>query len=288
MRQSNNPHTSLRAQRSNPDKNGLPRQAFDLHRNDRKNNRSGEAGNVFVLILLGIVLFVALSLSISRGMRSDTTNNLSKQEAALAASDILAYAQKVERAVNRLRRNGVSESDIDFQTDYSGTGIYLLEDGNYNCWNNNANCTSDACKVFHPDGCNISPTRFENLAQLPSGYPAAWTKPGHITIRQISIQGIGTSAPDLALNISSLNPLVCNEINRKMGISTDFTTTSTTVEPTATSRPEPFGGCGGGGIFNTTNILGDEDTRFEGATAFCAPIESVAGTLHFYYIILVR
>lgn len=76
--------------------------------------RSRERGNVFLFILIGVILFAALSFTTMRGFRGETTNRMSEREAALAASDILTYAQRLQRGVDRLRRRGTSESDIDF------------------------------------------------------------------------------------------------------------------------------------------------------------------------------
>ena len=100
-----------------------------------------ESGNVFIFILLGVVLFAALSFSVSRGFRSSTTSAMSAREAELTATDIITYAQRVERAVNRLRRNGCSENEISFEnaqvSGYSFT-------------------TRDKCKVFDSTGGKLS------------------------------------------------------------------------------------------------------------------------------------
>ncbi|MCD8497045.1 MAG: hypothetical protein LRZ85_02545 [Alphaproteobacteria bacterium] len=75
---------------------------------------SSESGNVFVFILLGVVLFVALAFTVSRGFRGETTNRMSEREITLAASDILSYVQRLERAVSVVRGKNVSESDLSF------------------------------------------------------------------------------------------------------------------------------------------------------------------------------
>ncbi|MCB9981246.1 MAG: hypothetical protein H6860_02470 [Rhodospirillales bacterium] len=169
--------------------------------------RSGEAGNVFVLILLGIVLFVALSLSISRGMRSDTTSNLSKQEAALAASDILAYAQKVERAVNRLRRKGVSENDISF--DQAFVAGY-----------NHTPAVADTNKVFNADGGAIS------WKSPPEGSNdgSEWFFTGETCIADLGTGATGCDTDSIANEeliavLPNVVDIVCEEINKRLNIS---------------------------------------------------------------------
>lgn len=80
-----------------------------------KNHASGQSGNVFIFILLGVVLFTALAFTMSRGFRGDTTSRMSEREITLAASDMLSYIQRLERAVMTLRNKSVSESDLSFE-----------------------------------------------------------------------------------------------------------------------------------------------------------------------------
>lgn len=165
-----------------------------------------QSGNAFILILLGIVLFVALSLSISRGMRSDTTSNISKQEAALAASDILAYAQKTERAVNRLRRTGVSENDISFNqtfvTGYDHTPV-----------------AADTQKIFHPDGGALS----WRAPPEGSNDDSPWRYTGETCIAHVGngVTGCDTDSIDneeLIAVLPNVVTSVCEEINKRLNI----------------------------------------------------------------------
>ena len=71
------------------------------------NSRISERGNVFIFILLGLVLFAALSFTVARGFRSDTTSQMTDRQAELLATEIITYGQQMERTVNRLRRNGL-------------------------------------------------------------------------------------------------------------------------------------------------------------------------------------
>lgn len=80
-----------------------------------KPSLSRQSGNVFIFILLGVVLFTALAFTMSRGFRGENTSRMSEREIALAASDILSYAQRVERAVANVRGKNVSESDLSFE-----------------------------------------------------------------------------------------------------------------------------------------------------------------------------
>jgi len=79
----------------------------------QNNLRNSQAGNVFVIILAGVFLFGALMFTFSRSAQKGS-GNLTKQQAKIAAQEILNYARAVEGAVDRVRRNGCSESEISF------------------------------------------------------------------------------------------------------------------------------------------------------------------------------
>ena len=101
--------------------------------------RNTQAGNVFVFILAGIFLFGALIFTFTRGASKGTTS-LSKHQARVAAQEILNYAQTLELAVSRVRRNGCSENQISFENDVVAGYI-------------NANAPVDnSCHIFKDNG----------------------------------------------------------------------------------------------------------------------------------------
>lgn len=105
--------------------------------------RKSERGNVFIFILLGLVLFAALSYAVARGFRSDTTSQMTDRQATLATADFIANATKISRAIDRLRRSGCSESEINLEI----TGVYSPA---------NASSPLDkSCHVFDPAGGNL-------------------------------------------------------------------------------------------------------------------------------------
>lgn len=77
---------------------------------------STQSGNVFALILLAVILFAALIFVFSRGFDTGATR-MTSANARTYATDTIVYAQSVERAVQRILQNGVSESDISFETE---------------------------------------------------------------------------------------------------------------------------------------------------------------------------
>ena len=78
-------------------------------------NISHQSGNVFIIILIGVLLFAALLYTFSRSLQT-SGGNISSQQAEIAGQEILNYSRMLEEAVNRVRQNGCSENEISFET----------------------------------------------------------------------------------------------------------------------------------------------------------------------------
>lgn len=170
----------------------------------RQNRRNGtESGNVFLMVLIGIVLFAALMFTLSRGF-SDAPGSMSSKQAKLDASDILDYAARVERAVSRLRGRSVSENDISFE--HGGSFV-------------NAGCSADSCKVFASAGGGV------NWQEPPQNVSASsWHFTGKTCIVNVGAGGMGCDSDgndneELLLVLPSIDQSVCEEINSRLGIS---------------------------------------------------------------------
>ncbi len=123
--------------------------------------KTSEKGSVFFYIILAIVLFATLAFTVSRGMRGKQTSAMSERKAEIIASDILSYTQKLSQTVDRLRRNGCSESELSFSYDSDGDNNYQDSGDTYY----NANALTDlSCHVFHPLGGNI---KFIKIPEIP-------------------------------------------------------------------------------------------------------------------------
>ncbi len=223
-----------------------------------QNNRQSEQGNIFIIILMGIILFAALSFSISRGMRSDTTSNLSNQESALAASDILAYAQKIERAVNRLRRRGISENDISFDQTFVAGYTHGQPDTN---------------KIFTTTGGAVS------WQSPPAGANdgSDWIFTGATCIADVGTGATGCdsdadiSNEELIATLGNVDTAVCTEINDRLNISGIVADT--------------------GGGASTTKYQGafaDGTEIIMAGGPFTAGCFSRSGNNHFYYALIER
>lgn len=235
-------------------RNNVPSRLLPAQRSDP------ESGNVFLIILIAVILFAALSFSISRGLRSDNTANLSKQETALAAADILAYAQKLERAVNRLRRKGISENDISF-------------DQNFVAGYDHTPAQADTSKIFTPSGGAVS------WQSPPAGTNdgSDWIFTGKTCIADLGTGATGCDADadisneELIATLANIDTAVCTEINKRLNIS---------------AIPADTGG-------------GVDTTKYQGSFAdgteiilpggpLSAACFSRAGANHFYFVLIER
>lgn len=158
-----------------------------------------ERGNVFLIILLGIAMFAALAFMISRSMQSDSVSSMSERTRELAVADIITYAQSINRAVNRVMRNGCSENEISFENNF--VAGYA-----------NASTTSDKCKIFSKDGGGATWRK----APEGSATDLDWR---FVTNRLGTVAGtknLGTSGEDLMIMLVNVNLDVCNAINDKV------------------------------------------------------------------------
>jgi hypothetical protein len=235
---------------------------------NNNSNRNNESGNAFIIVMVGVVMFVALSFTVSKGMRSDNTNKLSVREIELAASDILNYASQMERAINRMRRNGISETELDFSNTVDTAYI------------TNPNCIDDTCKVFHPAGGNIrftSPPDGANDGTL-------WRINGRNNVHELGRTCFGSSrCTDLIMFLNGMDLDVCNEINAKLGH--NFSTPPT--DPgNAVGYKNRFGI---GSMFGSNTSIGDATGNpINGLSSACVQTDATPTEYHFFYALIIR
>lgn len=169
--------------------------------------RNNESGNAFLIILLGVVLFGALAFTMSRSMRSTTTETLSARDADLAASDIMNYAQEVERAVSKLRGKGISENDLSFENTVVTSGYAHTP------------AVPVTSRIFHTSGANLS-----WRSPPPNANDGSeWHFTGSSCVINLGTGGAGCdsdgiSNEELLAVLYYVNHAVCEQINKKLGI----------------------------------------------------------------------
>ena len=226
---------------------------------------SAQAGNVFVIILLGVFLFGSLMYMFSRNAQQGT-GNLTKQQANIAAQEILNYARLVEGAVDRVRRNGCSETEISFANDVV-TGYEHTPPAR------------DECKVFDEDGGKI--TYMQPIENWLDNIHSAQSTYGEFAFTDsTSVTGIETTKQEGSLLLNYIQLNICTEINNQLGIANP-----------AGLPPEDVG------VFNSTILY---DGRFPntpsspinapetiGRPTGCVQYNGV-NRYHFYHVLLAR
>ncbi len=208
----------------------------------QNNKRRGERGNVFFLILLGVVLFLALALTVSRGMRSDNTQRLSDQRAQLLATDLITHGQVVARAVDRLRRKGCSENEISFEN-----GGFPL----------NANAPGDnSCHIYHPDGGSVAYREIDGGA-LDASLSAAPFYSQWYSSGGTRVVNLGTANTEMTFSGLYVSEQVCETINEQLGITGIPVDAATGNQFTGSFTP------------SATPDIGDNSAVLEGRTNFC-------------------
>jgi len=185
-----------------------------MNQNPMKNQairRESQSGNVLFIILIGIALFVALSLVMTRTSRV-SSGELTDTQARLAATEILAYADAVRSGVKSLLISGVPPENVSFemvsQSRQNGTPYIAAVNG----------CSVDSCKVFKPAGGGVSELNFENYATMDSWWDPNNVHVGGIDFMLARIEGVGTTASDFVMRVLQVNSAVCNELNKMVGL----------------------------------------------------------------------
>jgi hypothetical protein len=180
-------------------------------------NNSGcrtERGNVFLVILLGVALFAALALTVARGMRSSNTTTLSTRDAELAATEILAAAQNMEKAVSKVMRKGCSENTISFWTDTDGDGSETSSDDYYN----DDSPPDHTCHIFETAGGGTRLVTFPSDISADPWYFTGGTCITDVGTGNSGCSGDGEPNEELLAILPGVNAAVCIEINKRLGI----------------------------------------------------------------------
>lgn len=255
-----------------------------------KNTRHTQGGNIFIIILVAILLFAALGYTFSRSMNKGT-GNLTKQQAKIAAQEILNYARLVEGAVDRVRRNGCSESEIDF------------DNATVNGYSNTNTPTDRSCSIFNDNGGKINyaspPTSFFDSAYIGETYNSGDNIWGEYVFHQgTCVKGFGNdncsgsnaqrkASNDLLFITYFLNKDICIALNTLL----NNAQANTNPPQLSDSRfHTSSGGKFSGNFTSFTRLMTPSDV--DNHDSYCIEASSVAptgpGTYHFYHVLLAR
>jgi hypothetical protein len=161
-----------------------------------------QSGNVIVIILIGIVLFAALSYAVTGSLRGGANDGSTKQD--LVVTDVLAYANAMQATVRTLILGGCTENQISFQSPaLTNNSAYA-----------NASAPADkSCHVFEPSGGGL---RFAKPMKEIADTSITGTVDWNFSPR--AVNGIGSGNVDLVATVASVRKEFCIAVNKKFGI----------------------------------------------------------------------
>jgi len=242
-----------------------------------------QRGSAIIYIFIGVALFGALMFMFSRGASQNSSSVSSKADNALAISEIVSYAQTVERAVNKLISKGCSESNLRFYyPDFDGAGDYAGQ-AEYSDPNQNQ------CFVFVPTAGGVKWKRPPKIVGDLGGINNNdYFFSGNIGVWNVGNNDCETTELMISTRVSRD---LCMAYNEKFGV------VNTGGEPPEYQRSggsagyQKFGWGGGDGFWCGHSIGYPSDsppgTELVGRTAGCYHAND-SGDYYFYYVLLAR
>lgn len=174
-----------------------------------------ERGNALFMILLGVLLFAALTYAVQQGFRGGN-ERLSGTRIEALADDIIMTAAGYEKAVNKMINNGISENRISF-TRASGDGYDLTP----------ASAATEQVFSISGGGANYLSPANDMLDTSRSGQSdyGSW-----LFIDDMNVYGLydlynsnvlidGVNRGDLIAILPYVRREICARINTRLGIS---------------------------------------------------------------------
>lgn len=226
-------------------------------------HRRPEQGSALVYIFIGVALFGALMFLFSRGA-SQNTSGITKQQANIAATELLSYSKSLESTVQRLISNGCSENEITFQNDIdiSYSSPYVRPD--------------KSCNVFDTAGGRaryIAPPSAADTKYEASG--SGYKNYGFNG--RMAIEDLGTTAPELII-WTMTNKEVCDAVNAGLG--------KTTADDTFGAGLIVVPYVGDFADASAAGVIGDD--AYKAGTTGCLSRPIYTGQYIFYSVLITR
>lgn len=211
-------------------------------------------------------MFAALSYAVTSSMRGGGTD-ASKENAEIAATQILQNATAIEQAIMRARTvEGIPDYGFSLKGSSSGSAVA------------NATCTVTACKIFSDQGGGVASVGLPQAAWDD----AAKANGGQNTLFVAAkILDIGTDAEDLVINIPHLNLTTCQAVNKAFGLTHSLTAIESwggyvSYTGTLTAFPDATG-----------IIIGNDVTTLRGQRTACF-YNGPGNGYTFYHVLIAR
>ncbi len=218
--------------------------------------RSTEDGNALVYVLIAIVLFAALSFTLSRNMSGSNTKEIDAARAELYAVELIAYSAQVKSVIDQMSFTGTRINTLDFTK--PGEASFST--------------APHIHKIFHPQGGGLTsanlPTR--SIKEISPSPEAGWYLGLFNNVEWT--KGTGT---DVMLTAHQISKAVCLAINDKI-------TNSTAIPAISGDLDDYLVDTGTNNEFTVSSCA-----DCEGYVALCVS-NNTASTYSFYTIILGR
>ena len=161
-----------------------------------------EDGNVLVYVLVAVVLFAALSFTLSRQTNTAGTVELDNAKLEFYASDLISYSAQAKSVIDQMMITGSGIDDLDFVK--PGESGFANEPHGH--------------KVYHPYGGGLDD---KNLADgiTVSGEVG---DPGWYLTSSMNVEWTDSSSTDVVLTAYQISQPLCALINKKITGSTDI------------------------------------------------------------------
>lgn len=244
---------------------------MSLNERTRAVHYNHQNGVAIFYILLAVALFAALSYAFTATVNSASTNNLTKEEARVYAQDILSYANRLSRAVQRvLSRGDCSENDVSF---YLSTNTFL------SAYQHTPE-VDDRCKVFDENGGSIT------WLTAPQGVNdgSDWIFTGRNRVIDIE-SNVAPSGNELIALLPFINEGICIEVNDLVNV---VNTNSVPPEEASNVSINPFVG-----VYDSGNDINASGNELDGKKTGCFEASNYDGsaspnTYHFYHVLIAR
>jgi len=157
--------------------------------------RHAERGNALIYILVAIVLFAALSFTLSRTTETEEAGELAAERAQFYTTQMIGYATTAKSAIDQMVFSGANIDDLDFIL----PGDPLFDEG------------SNINKVYHPQGGGLNQGVLNKgmIAEVDTLTP----QPGWYMGRFNNVDWTDSAAPEVILTAYQITKPVCENIN---------------------------------------------------------------------------
>lgn len=221
-----------------------------------------------LIYILGAIFLLGMLIVLVKGSVQEGTG-IDGEKLVLKANQVQQYAGELERGVNYVLRNGISESDLRFAAPNASSAY-----GSY---------SNDPWMVFAPVGGGVE------YKEPPAGINTGekWQFYGTTHLTNLGTDKAGEQKAELLAVLPNVTMAFCNQINRNVKQSIDL---SAVTDPAAQGCVHTVGEeFNTGFLFRsgaTVNLLDNDKLSAIPATEVC--VRCSDGSFNYYKVLLIR